>query len=150
MLITSNYCGVQIYLTRIGSRHQGHHLAQKTREPETVVVDTGASEEKKIINNLRPFSHYDLAVTVFNSKGEGPFSKAMSFQTSEGGEYGNKGGKLGGKEARVIRLKRGEVIDEEEIQSQTGRGNDGIRWEEGRSGWWVTADEMTGIQRMSG
>lgn len=95
------WCGVQIYLTRIGSRHQGHHLALKTREPEsTVVVETGANEEKKTISNLRPFSHYDLAVTVFNSKGEGPLSKAMSFQTYEGGESGNKGGKLGGKEGR--------------------------------------------------
>lgn len=65
-----------------------------------MVVETGANEEKKAISNLRPFSHYDLAVTVFNSKGEGPLSKAMSFQTSEGGEYGNKGGKLGGKEGR--------------------------------------------------
>lgn len=83
-------------MTRIGSGHQGHHLAQKARKPEsTVVIETGANEEKKMINNLRPFSHYELAVTVFNSKGEGPPSEALSFQTHEGGENGNKGVKIG-------------------------------------------------------
>lgn len=51
-----------------------------------MVVQTGASEEKKLISNLRPYSHYNLAVSVFNSKGEGPLSEALSFNTPEGGE----------------------------------------------------------------
>lgn len=75
----------QIYLTRKGS--EGHHQARRTREPEsTVVVQTGAGEEKKLISNLRPYSRYNLAVSVFNSKGEGPLSEALSFNTPEGGE----------------------------------------------------------------
>lgn len=69
----------QIYLTR-----EGHHPAR--REPESMVVQTGASEEKKLISNLRPYSRYNLAVSVFNSKGEGPLSEALSFNTPEGGE----------------------------------------------------------------
>uniref|UniRef100_A0A672YZU9 L1 cell adhesion molecule, paralog a n=1 Tax=Sphaeramia orbicularis TaxID=375764 RepID=A0A672YZU9_9TELE len=38
----------------------------------------------KVINDLRPYSHYILAVTVFNSKGEGPPSETLSFKTDEG------------------------------------------------------------------
>lgn len=51
-----------------------------------MVVETGANEEKKVISDLRPYSHYTLAVTVFNSKGEGPASEMLSFKTNEGGE----------------------------------------------------------------
>lgn len=51
-----------------------------------MVVETGANEEKKVISDLRPYSHYDLTVTVFNSKGEGPPSETLSFKTHEGGE----------------------------------------------------------------
>lgn len=50
------------------------------------MVQTGASEEKKLITNLQPFSLYDLAVSVFNSKGEGPLSESLTFTTPEGGE----------------------------------------------------------------
>lgn len=82
--------GVQIYLTRIGSR--GHHRGRRSREPgTTVVLETGANEEKKVINDLRPYSHYALSVTVFNSKGEGPPSETLSFKTQEGGENENDG-----------------------------------------------------------
>lgn len=75
----------QIYLTRRGSRV--HHQARRTQEPEsTVVVQTGASEEKKLISDLQPFSSYDIAVSVFNSKSEGPLSETLKFMTPEGGE----------------------------------------------------------------
>lgn len=50
-----------------------------------MVIEAGASEEK-LISDLRPFSHYDVAVTVFNSKGEGPLSELLSFRTDEGGK----------------------------------------------------------------
>lgn len=35
---------------------------------------------------LKPFSEYRLTVNVFNKKGNGPNSDAVSFNTSEGGE----------------------------------------------------------------
>uniref|UniRef100_A0A674AGX6 Neural cell adhesion molecule L1 n=1 Tax=Salmo trutta TaxID=8032 RepID=A0A674AGX6_SALTR len=41
-------------------------------------------EEKRVLGGLRPYSHYALTVTVFNSKGEGPPSKTLSFETDEG------------------------------------------------------------------
>uniref|UniRef100_A0A7N6AME4 Neural cell adhesion molecule L1 n=1 Tax=Anabas testudineus TaxID=64144 RepID=A0A7N6AME4_ANATE len=72
-----------IYLTRLGSRD--HHRGRRTAESEsTVVVWTGANEEKKVISNLRPYSHYVLTIKVFNSKGEGPNSEPLSFKTDEG------------------------------------------------------------------
>lgn len=91
--------GVQIYLTRTGFRRP--HRGRRAKESEsTVVVETGASEEKKVISDLRPYSEYTLAVTVFNNKGEGPPSEPLSFKTEEGGEnekerinWGRKGNK---------------------------------------------------------
>ncbi|KAL3059586.1 hypothetical protein OYC64_014238 [Pagothenia borchgrevinki] len=74
--VRGHLLGYKVYVTRTGSR--GHH-----RGPESPVV-VEAAEEKKLISDLRPYSHYDLAVAVFNSKGEGPPSETLSFNTSEG------------------------------------------------------------------
>lgn len=50
-------------------------------------METGPKEEKRVLGGLRPYSHYALNVTVFNSKGEGPRSDPpLSFSTDEGGE----------------------------------------------------------------
>ncbi|XP_062420529.1 neural cell adhesion molecule L1.2 isoform X2 [Pungitius pungitius] len=81
--VRGHLLGYKVYLTRIGSR--SHHRGRRSREPEsTLVVETGANEETKVISDLRPYSHYALAVTVFNSKGEGPPSEMMPFKTEEG------------------------------------------------------------------
>ncbi|KAK1898408.1 Neural cell adhesion molecule L1, partial [Dissostichus eleginoides] len=74
--VRGHLLGYKVYVTRTGSR--GHH-----RGPESPVV-VEPTEEKKLISDLRPYSHYDLAVAVFNSKGEGPPSETLSFNTSEG------------------------------------------------------------------
>uniref|UniRef100_A0A8C9Y5X0 Neural cell adhesion molecule L1 n=1 Tax=Sander lucioperca TaxID=283035 RepID=A0A8C9Y5X0_SANLU len=71
--VRGHLLGYKIYLTRIGSR--GHHRGRRSREPEST---------KKVISDLRPYSHYALAVAVFNSKGEGPRSETMPFKTDEG------------------------------------------------------------------
>uniref|UniRef100_UPI0037E8347E neural cell adhesion molecule L1.2 isoform X2 n=1 Tax=Semicossyphus pulcher TaxID=241346 RepID=UPI0037E8347E len=81
--VRGHLLGYKIYLNRMGSG--GHHRGRRAREPESiVVVETGANEEKKVISDLRPFSHYGLVVTVFNSKGEGPPSETLTFNTPEG------------------------------------------------------------------
>lgn len=72
-------------MTRFGPR--GHHRARRAREPvTTVVVETGANEERKVIADLQPYSHYALSVSVLNSKGDGPASEMVSFETDEGGK----------------------------------------------------------------
>uniref|UniRef100_A0A4W5JJJ4 L1 cell adhesion molecule, paralog a n=1 Tax=Hucho hucho TaxID=62062 RepID=A0A4W5JJJ4_9TELE len=81
--VRGHLLGYKIHLTRFGSR--GHHQGRRAREPETSVeVETGPKEEKRVLGGLRPYSHYALTVTVFNSKGEGPPSKTLSFETDEG------------------------------------------------------------------
>ncbi|XP_021325404.2 neural cell adhesion molecule L1.2 isoform X1 [Danio rerio] len=72
--------GYKIYLTYLGPK--GQHLR---REPKTTfVVTTDSNEEKKVLGDLQPFSHYNLAVSVFNYKGEGPQSESILFFTPEG------------------------------------------------------------------
>uniref|UniRef100_A0A8C7JY45 Neural cell adhesion molecule L1-like n=1 Tax=Oncorhynchus kisutch TaxID=8019 RepID=A0A8C7JY45_ONCKI len=81
--VRGHLLGYKIHLLRFGSR--GHHQGRRAREPDTSVeVETGPKEEKRVLGGLRPYSHYTLNVTVFNSKGEGPPSKTLSFETDEG------------------------------------------------------------------
>uniref|UniRef100_A0A667X2X5 Neural cell adhesion molecule L1 n=1 Tax=Myripristis murdjan TaxID=586833 RepID=A0A667X2X5_9TELE len=74
--------GYKIYLTMIGSN--GHHRGRRAMEPETTMVETEPNELTKVISSLRPYSLYTLAVTVFNSKGDGPPSETVTFTTPEG------------------------------------------------------------------
>uniref|UniRef100_A0A8L0DNW0 Neural cell adhesion molecule L1-like n=1 Tax=Oncorhynchus mykiss TaxID=8022 RepID=A0A8L0DNW0_ONCMY len=62
---------------------RGHLLGYKVTYT-SVEVETGPKEEKRVLGGLRPYSHYTLTVTVFNSKGEGPPSETLSFETDEG------------------------------------------------------------------
>nr|XP_040048825.1 neural cell adhesion molecule L1.2 isoform X1 [Gasterosteus aculeatus aculeatus] len=81
--VRGHLLGYKVYLTRTGTR--SHHRGRRSREPEsTQVLETGANEEQKLISNLRPYSHYALVATVFNSKGEGPPCETLSFKTDEG------------------------------------------------------------------
>lgn len=81
--VRGHLLGYKIRLTRFGSR--GRHRGRRAREPEvTTVVETGAGEEKRVIGGLRPYSHYALTASVFNSKGEGPLSESLPFMTEEG------------------------------------------------------------------
>lgn len=72
------------------------------------MIEAGTSEEK-MISDLRPFSHYELAVTVFNSKGEGPLSEPLSFETKEGGKLA-KGTRDGCQDQNGEELGGGDLI----------------------------------------
>lgn len=81
--VRGHLLGYKIHLTWKGSK--AHHRGRRSKEAgSTWVIETTANEEKKVINDLRPYSHYDLTVTVFNSKGEGPPSDTVPFSTDEG------------------------------------------------------------------
>lgn len=54
-----------------------------------VVHGTKTSEE---VTGLRLYSRYQVTVTAFNSKGEGPHSALHHFSTPEGGEFQEVGG----------------------------------------------------------
>lgn len=94
---------VQIYLRRLGSR--GDHLPRGKEkralatvremvrdmeivmgsEEETRVIRVEGKEEA-IVSGLDFYSNYELSITAFNSKGEGPRSSPTHFITPEGGE----------------------------------------------------------------
>ncbi|KAJ3586117.1 hypothetical protein NHX12_012518 [Muraenolepis orangiensis] len=78
--------GYKIHLTRLGARD--HRRGGAARDPQEAAVETleetGPVEEKRLIGGLRPYSHYSLNATVFNSKGEGPACEPLAFDTVEG------------------------------------------------------------------
>ncbi|XP_078806767.1 neural cell adhesion molecule L1.2 isoform X2 [Oryzias latipes] len=80
--VRGHLLGYKIHLTWKGYRF--HHGHGSTDSENTIVEKTEPNEERKVISNLRPFSKYDLAVTVFNNKGEGPYSETVPFMTEEG------------------------------------------------------------------
>ncbi|KAM4737433.1 neural cell adhesion molecule L1.2 isoform 2-T2 [Anableps anableps] len=81
--VRGHLLGYKINLRWTGSR--GHHRTRRSREAETTVMEeTGPNEVKKVISNLRPYSHYVLSIAVFNKKGEGPHSEPLPFDTEEG------------------------------------------------------------------
>lgn len=94
---------IQIFLKRLGSREDHIHRGKKKRalgtvrdmvrdieqlieseEEERVIVIKG--KEEAIVSGLDYYSHYELSIAAFNSKGEGPLSSPTHFETYEGGE----------------------------------------------------------------
>ncbi len=53
-------------------------------ERRVVVVDGIKTSEE--VTGLRLYSRYNLTITAFNNKGEGPHSPPHHFSTPEGGE----------------------------------------------------------------
>uniref|UniRef100_A0A8C5H5Z8 Uncharacterized protein n=1 Tax=Gouania willdenowi TaxID=441366 RepID=A0A8C5H5Z8_GOUWI len=69
----------EILASPTGGRNYISHHEKSPKHKQT-----GPNEEKKVIGDLKPFSHYVLVVTVYNKKGEGPPSETLSFKTQEG------------------------------------------------------------------
>uniref|UniRef100_A0AAX7VTF3 Neural cell adhesion molecule L1 n=1 Tax=Astatotilapia calliptera TaxID=8154 RepID=A0AAX7VTF3_ASTCA len=68
---------------------RGHLLGYKANHPKQRTEHMRGKKRvqagwSKVISDLRPFSNYTLKVTVYNIKGEGPFSEALPFETPEG------------------------------------------------------------------
>uniref|UniRef100_A0A8C7YQY1 Neural cell adhesion molecule L1 n=1 Tax=Oryzias sinensis TaxID=183150 RepID=A0A8C7YQY1_9TELE len=95
----------QIYFSSLGPRsteHQSsfskHHHAEQREKPErrshkdkrSWVVEVEGTNTSKEVDGLRWYWHYELSVTAFNSKGEGPHSPSRRFETPEGGEFNIK------------------------------------------------------------
>uniref|UniRef100_A0A667Z1S6 Neural cell adhesion molecule L1 n=1 Tax=Myripristis murdjan TaxID=586833 RepID=A0A667Z1S6_9TELE len=54
------------------------------KEQENRVVEVGSMKNSEEVTGLRLYSRYELSVTAFNSKGEGPHSPPYHFSTPEG------------------------------------------------------------------
>lgn len=50
------------------------------------MVEVDGAKTSAEVTGLRLYSRYELSVTAFNSKGEGPHSQPHHFSTPEGGE----------------------------------------------------------------
>lgn len=66
-------------------REERNERGKKQAEERRVVVVRGTQTSAEV-TGLRLFSRYELTVTAFNSKGEGPHSDPHRFITPEGGE----------------------------------------------------------------
>lgn len=60
---------------------------KKERDRASRVVVVYGMQTSEEVAGLKLYSQYELAVTAFNSKGEGPQSKPHHFNTPEGGEF---------------------------------------------------------------
>uniref|UniRef100_A0A671TAB3 Neural cell adhesion molecule L1 n=1 Tax=Sinocyclocheilus anshuiensis TaxID=1608454 RepID=A0A671TAB3_9TELE len=69
----------------VRGRLQGYKVIYCTGKPSNIsFVMTDSNEERKVLGDLQPYSHYALSVSVFNNKGEGPQSDPLTFHTPEG------------------------------------------------------------------
>lgn len=94
-------CIRQIHILRLGPQtgrgrrslgklpHEAAHEESSGREKEreTRVVVVQGMKTSEEVTGLRLYSHYQLTVTAFNSKGDGPHSHPHHFSTPEGGEF---------------------------------------------------------------
>ncbi|XP_076875026.1 neural cell adhesion molecule L1.1 isoform X2 [Brachyhypopomus gauderio] len=93
--------GYKIYLKRLGSKGTSDHHGKGKRslasvqelerviemegeKENLVVVVEGDRKEEEILSNLEFYSNYELSITAFNNKGEGPHSEPSHFSTPEG------------------------------------------------------------------
>uniref|UniRef100_A0A8C1H8U5 Neural cell adhesion molecule L1 n=1 Tax=Cyprinus carpio carpio TaxID=630221 RepID=A0A8C1H8U5_CYPCA len=78
--------GYKIYLMHYGpeSRHLRQERVWEGKPSNISFLITDSNEERKVLGDLQPYSHYGLSVSVFNNKGEGPQSDPLTFHTPEG------------------------------------------------------------------
>lgn len=63
----------------------GEEGSKRAEERDSKVVEVHGAKTSAVVGGLRLYSHYELTVAAFNSKGEGPRSKAFHVSTPEGG-----------------------------------------------------------------
>ncbi|KAK3518783.1 hypothetical protein QTP70_012734 [Hemibagrus guttatus] len=95
--VRGHLLGYMIYLRRLGHAHHRKEKralatvrdmvrdmehAMESAEERRVIVVKGKEEE--IVSGLEFYSNYELSITAFNSKGEGPLSSPKHIQTPEG------------------------------------------------------------------
>ncbi|KAG9269919.1 neural cell adhesion molecule L1.1-like [Astyanax mexicanus] len=86
--VRGHLLGYKIHLKRLGP-HQEHHgnrkrLLERSREESWEIDVLRDEKEEKIVSGLEYYSNYQLSITAHNSKGEGPPSDPVHFNTPEG------------------------------------------------------------------
>ncbi|KAJ8017335.1 hypothetical protein DPEC_G00016800 [Dallia pectoralis] len=98
-MVQGHLLGHRIYVKRLGSKRgrlrrameyreekdrEGSVEREMEREKDTSVVEANGNETEVDLTGLKLYSLYELSITAFNSKGEGPHSPKHSFSTPEG------------------------------------------------------------------
>ncbi|XP_052449660.1 neural cell adhesion molecule L1.1 isoform X1 [Carassius gibelio] len=84
--VRGHLLGYKIHVRKKGPRthsQRGLPMQEPAAERNRVIVANGNKEEM-VVSDLHFHSNYTLTVAPFNSKGEGPHSKAYHFSTPEG------------------------------------------------------------------
>uniref|UniRef100_A0A3B5B4B7 Neural cell adhesion molecule L1 n=1 Tax=Stegastes partitus TaxID=144197 RepID=A0A3B5B4B7_9TELE len=81
--VRGHLLGYKIYIRRLGPQDRRRPDRGRDRELDRVVVVWGSKTSEEV-TGLRLFSHYQLSLTAFNSKGESPASTPHLFNTPEG------------------------------------------------------------------
>ncbi|XP_045071264.1 neural cell adhesion molecule L1.1-like isoform X2 [Coregonus clupeaformis] len=93
--VQGHLLGYKIYLKRLGSQGGAMEHREESemeggvergmeREEEGLVVVVQGSKTEETVTGLKLYSLYELSITTFNSKGEGPHSPTHRFSTPEG------------------------------------------------------------------
>ncbi|XP_072552144.1 neural cell adhesion molecule L1.1 isoform X2 [Salminus brasiliensis] len=93
--VRGHLLGYKIYLKRLGLHSSHEHHSKRKRslatvldwegEERTRMIEVhGDKKEEEIVSGLEFYSDYQLSITAFNSKGEGPHSDPAHFSTPEG------------------------------------------------------------------
>ncbi|XP_055747076.1 neural cell adhesion molecule L1.1-like isoform X2 [Salvelinus fontinalis] len=97
--VQGHLLGYKIYLKRLGSQGGRERRAMVHREVREIeggvergterkeerwVVEVDGNKTKEVVTGLKLYSLYELSMTTFNRKGEGPHSPTHPFRTPEG------------------------------------------------------------------
>ncbi|XP_062871146.1 neural cell adhesion molecule L1.1 [Trichomycterus rosablanca] len=85
--VRGHLLGYKIYIMKLGMKddHGGKHKRALDRKDERrVIVVKGDKNEEETLTGLEFYTDYELSITAFNSKGEGPLSDSTHFTTPEG------------------------------------------------------------------
>ncbi|KAJ8260389.1 hypothetical protein GJAV_G00181540 [Gymnothorax javanicus] len=91
-LVRGKLLGYKIHLLWLGHRSNGvGHMRKRKRERREMKKEGAydskvvpGSKDEDVVRGLQPYSHYNLTISAFNSKGYGPRSEPKSFSTPEG------------------------------------------------------------------
>uniref|UniRef100_A0A8C7HZ01 Neural cell adhesion molecule L1.1-like n=1 Tax=Oncorhynchus kisutch TaxID=8019 RepID=A0A8C7HZ01_ONCKI len=82
--VQGHLLGYKIYLKRLGSQGGRKHREVREIKGGRWVVEVDGNKTKEVVTGLKLYSLYELSMTTFNRKGEGPHSPTHPFRTPEG------------------------------------------------------------------
>ncbi|XP_041953546.1 neural cell adhesion molecule L1.1-like isoform X3 [Alosa sapidissima] len=82
--VTSVHGAQRRRMLEMGLRLERHVDVEEEEEEQDRILVVHGTKTEETVTGLQFYSSYELTVTAFNNKGEGPHSKATAFKTPEG------------------------------------------------------------------